>query len=179
MKLQLSAVALVLCAALLGCSGGNSSAPSSSSASSSAGGGTVQAASGFSKASVVGGYGFVASGQEVVGSADETIVANGVFTSDGNGNLTAGNMTETLIGVGSGGPLICSWTLSGTYTINADGTGTAVITTTPTPGSCNGGTLNFSVALANAGHQLFLVQTGVVGTGTGQSQIFDITAVQQ
>jgi hypothetical protein len=58
--------------------------------------------------------------------APNAITGNGVLTADGNGNVTSGTSFETV----SDGTNICQGTLTGTYAINADGTGAMCLTFT-------------------------------------------------
>jgi hypothetical protein len=171
---------LVVFSVLYGCSKyGN--------ASNSGSGGTTHAAPLFSNANVMGGYGFVGTGAQSEGGAlpNLDIFANGVFTADGNGKVTSGSLVEVSDTLTN--PTVCTFNLSGTYSINADGTGGATITLSPTTGqppggagtACGGGTADFSVALSNAGHNLFLVETSTPGVVNQNSPILEVTATQQ
>ena len=68
----------------------------------------------------------------------------GVLTADGNGNIVSGSETV------SDGTNVCNGSLSGTYSVNLDGTGslTLIFTTTETvAGSCPAAAVDHSLAL--------------------------------
>lgn len=71
----------------------------------------VHASGGFTNANLSGGYAYGVSGV----SGNLATGGSGVITADGNGNLTAGEETDNIGGTS------CHETLSGTYTVNADG----------------------------------------------------------
>jgi hypothetical protein len=83
---------------------------------------TVNAA-GFSNASLSGGFGFADSGETVVPAGIKFTEA-GVLTFDGDGSFRG---TATM----NNGGMICAAIVTGTYTINPDGSGSATITHTP------------------------------------------------
>ncbi len=82
----------------------------------------VKAQSGDSNSSLQGAYAFRFQGFE---SGDQHIVANGLLTFDGNGNITGGSEQRTEDGIEF------QFSLSGTYAVNSDGTGTLSITFAP------------------------------------------------
>jgi len=143
-----------LCLCLTAC--GGTAARSSSSA-----GGTVLAA-GFTAKNVSGGYGLSIL---TFGAA-----ASGVITADGNGNKTAGQET-----VNAGG-LSCHGTVSGSYTINADGSGDANLFLTEDAASsakgCQALAAHYSLALVNGGQEILIAEQDatVVATGVAVKQ---------
>jgi hypothetical protein len=153
MKLQSLGLTL-LCLCLAACSG--TAGRGSSSA-----GGTVLAA-GFTAKNVSGGYGL---SMLTFGAA-----ASGVITADGNGKITAGE--ETL----NAGGLSCHGTLSGSYTINADGSGDATVFLTEDAASsargCQALAAHYSLALINGGQQILIAEqdAAVVATGVAAKQ---------
>ena len=117
-----------------------------------AGSGNAAAHGGFSLASLRGGYAGIFSGTANTGSGLLPISGTGVFVADGHGNLT-GHETYTVV------TTPCAATISGTYTINPDGSGTASIAfTTSTPG-CTSGRYTQSMAIAQRGELVLLSNT--------------------
>lgn len=143
-----------LCLCLTACSGTEGRSPSSA-------GGTVLAA-GFTAKNVSGGYGL---SMLTFGAA-----ASGVFTADGNGKITAGQ--ETL----NAGGLSCHGELSGSYTINADGSGDATVFLAEDAASsakgCQALAAHYSLALANGGQEILIAEqdAAVVATGIAVKQ---------
>jgi len=90
----------------------------------------------FSKASLQGNYVYQISGTDL--STGAPYREAGVFTADGNGNLTNGvdDFEEGTSGVSPS-------SINGTYSVNTDGTGGLIF-------NIAGGSLNFSITLANA-----------------------------
>ncbi len=139
-----------------GC-GGNSPGPSLGPSS----GGTVHAA-GFTNANFIGGYGFVSNGSSFLLSS----ASSGVLTADGNGNLISGEETV------NNGLMSCHGTFSGTYSINANGTGTAIthgVLDAPSiaAGCRNGGTSHYSLALSNGGSQVAFAEQDLTLVSSG------------
>jgi len=148
MKLQpLSLIFLCLC--LTACS--QTAGPNSSSA-----GGTVLAA-GFTAKSVSGGYGFSIL---TLGA-----VASGVITAVGNGNIAASEETANV------GGLSCHGSLTGSYTINADGSGAATMFLTEdaisSAKNCQPLATHFSLALTNGGQQILMAEQDATIVATG------------
>ena len=143
-----------LCLCLTACSG--TVGRSSTSA-----GGTVLAA-GFTAKNVSGGYGLSIL---TFGAA-----ASGVITADGDGKITAGQET-----VNAGG-LSCHGTLSGSYNIDADGSGDATLFLTEDAASsakgCQALAAHYSLALTNGGQQILMAEQDatVVATGVAAKQ---------
>jgi hypothetical protein len=102
-------------------------------------------AAGFTEASLIGGYSFADSG-ETLGSPAIKFNEAGVLTFDGRGRLSGNSMMND-------GGRICAATVTGTYRINPDGTGSAMVTQTPDAASATGGctTISFPAALGLAG----------------------------
>ncbi len=102
-------------------------------------------AAGFSDASLSGGYSFADSG-ETLGSPSTKFNEAGVLTFDGGGRFS-GNSTM------NNGGRICAATVTGTYRINSDGSGSAMVTQTPDAASAAGGctTIFFPAALGLSG----------------------------
>jgi hypothetical protein len=153
MKLQPLGL-IFLCLCLTACSG--TGGRSSSSA-----GGTALAA-GFTVRNVSGGYGF--------SILTFGAVASGVITADGNGNIIVGRETVNV------GGLSCHGTLSGSYTINADGSGGATLFLTEDAISsakgCQPLAAHYSLALTNGGQQILIAEQDatVVATGVAVKQ---------
>ncbi len=114
---------------------------------------TVKAAA-FSNASLSGGYSFANSG-ETLGPGSIKFAEVGVLTFDGAGGIK-GNATM------NDGGTICTAIVTGTYSINPDGSGSATITQTSAARGCT--TIIFPVALAlsGGGAQVQFVETSVV-----------------
>ena len=102
-------------------------------------------ASGFSDGNLSGGYSFTDSG-ETLGSQSIKFNEVGVLTFDGTGHFS-GNSTM------NNGGRICTATVTGTYRINPDGSGSAMVTQTPDAASATGGctTVFFPAALGLSG----------------------------
>jgi hypothetical protein len=148
MKLQ-SLGLIVLCLCLTACNG--TAGRSSSSA-----GGAVHAA-GFSVRNVSGGYGF--------SILTFGAVASGVITADGNGKIIAGQETVNV------GGLSCHGTLMGSYTIEADGSGSATLFLTEDAISsargCQALAPHYSLALTNGGQQIYMAEQDATAVATG------------
>jgi hypothetical protein len=89
----------------------------------------------------------------------------GFLTLDGKGNIASGSKTEASEQAAS----VCDFSLSGTYSVSANGTGTATIMARNTAGSCVDETNTFALALSSGGSQVNLVDTttgnGAIGSG--------------
>jgi len=127
------------------------------------------AESGFSAKSLKGGYafGFIGTDQTI-----GPVAGTGVITSTGNGQLSGTIMIKD-------GPVPCTESTSGKYTINSDGTGTGSVNVTNAAGGTDcTATVGrmFAVSLALAGGQparqikisLTDPQFAVLGTGDRQ-----------
>lgn len=87
------------------------------------------------------------------------------MTSNGISAITGGVMTENQ------NSLICTFALSGSYTVNPDGTGTIHVNESLVSGDCSAGSIDHSSVLFKTGDRAFVVQTssGVLfGTLTKQ-----------
>ncbi|MGH7814628.1 MAG: hypothetical protein ACREQI_11590 [Candidatus Binataceae bacterium] len=116
------------------------------------GDGAAAAGRGFSLASVKGAYAGIFSGQANTGESLIPLLGTGVFISNGKGNLS-GHETYTI------GTMVCDAQISGTYTVDPDGTGAASIAfSTLTPG-CTGGSYTQSLAIADGGKTILLSNT--------------------
>lgn len=159
MRTSLAFVALLLFSA--GCGGGPSSGTDSI-----INPPPVQAASGFTNASLNGSYAFGSSGV----CNNSPCAGTGVVTADGNGNLIAGEETANI------GGILCHGTFTGTYSVNSNGTGTATTALTvdsPSAGrGCVGSTSQLSLAIASGGNNLVL-------SGQNASSVVVYTAVKQ
>lgn len=102
-------------------------------------------AAGFSDANLSGGYAFTDSG-ETLGSPSTKFNEAGVLTFDGAGRFS-GNSTM------NNGGRICAAIVTGTYRVNPDGSGSAMVIQTPDAASAAGGctTVFFPAALGLSG----------------------------
>lgn len=143
--------------AVAGCSSG-SSAPT-----------TVHAQSGYSAASLSGTYAF-----ELVQPFDK---GGGPFSAeigtigfDGSGNVNGGSLTIYF----ANSTQTCSYTLSGTYTVQTSGAGTAALTLTPAasqPSGCTVGTGQIALEVAASGDTVqFVGSDGNISGGTATKQ---------
>jgi hypothetical protein len=101
---------------------------------------TANAAERCTTASLKGNYGFTASGYFPNGAGNAPIVATGVTTLDGEGNVTA-TVTASFNGD------VQTFPYTGTYSVNPDCTGSV----TATPGS---GLANFSIVVVRGGAEI-------------------------
>jgi hypothetical protein len=127
---------------LAACGGGSSSPPVN-----------PPPSGGFANGNLNGTYVFSVTGS-VADSASDFVTIMGVFTADGNGNITGGYLDQN--STASGG-LILETITSGTYNIGADGrpTGTSAIPTgLLTLQTQNSGTFTFDYVLTSSQHGL-------------------------
>lgn len=148
---------------LVGCGGNSSSSSGNSSNNNGSGtggsnGGTVHASS-FTNANLIGSFAFGIAGTS---GATTPVGGSGVATADGNGNIASGEETVNIGGIS------CHSTFTGTYSVNANGTGSATVNVTEDGASqakgCLGGTTNLSFAIGNAGSTLILADQDSGGT---------------
>lgn len=115
----------------------------------------------FSVMSLRGGYGFSISGI----AASAAAAGAGVFTADGNGNITAGQLTIDVNGVS------CHSTLTGTFSINADGSGTLTLVVNQDRASlsknCQSQVAHFSLALTDGGRRILMAQQDQIDIAQG------------
>jgi hypothetical protein len=131
------------------------------------GGGGGGGNGGFSKASLNGHYAFTIRGFGLLPNLtqEDYFVEGGVFTADGNGNITAG--TDDY--VQSGVPF--SDALTGTYTINQDGTGDLRLNFGGGPGGRGSFTV-YRIALSDTGH-FYIVEDDGGATSAGSGEMED------
>jgi len=152
---------VVLLCALTACSSSSSSSGGNN------GGGIVQASSGFTNANLSGGYAFAGNG--ISGNSAEASL--GVITADGNGNITAGEFTADI------GGTVCHLTsLTGTYSINTNGTGTVTVNGTLDQQSINNGCTQtqstLALAIANGGNSIVVI-------GQGSQSVISYVGIKQ
>ena len=154
--------ACLIAIAVSGCSSGGLNAPT-----------TVLAQSAYSAASLSGTYAFqtvTASDKNTPGLTYEQI---GTLTFDGSGNVTGGTSTAYF----SGTAVTCTFTFSGTYTVQSSGAGTVAVTLTPTSASVSGGctagssTSHLAVEVAGGGSTFEFADTdGNIFAGNAAKQ---------
>jgi len=106
------------------------------------------------------------------------IVGVGIFAFDGQGGLT-GNQTSTITQIGGTGAsqTVSVYSLSGTYTLSADGTGTAEVTF---KGDMRGEKGSFAVVVVSP-DRLLMISTGGTDevTGLAVDEVVSIEAIRQ
>jgi hypothetical protein len=122
-------------------------------------GSSGSAATTFSKSSIKGSYALSFSVAVGGGDAIDFTGGSGVIVADGNGNLSG---TESFSD--TNGKVCSGLTLSGTYTVNSDGTGVAQITYSSSDPECSG-SFTQTLAIAKGGA---LVKTTNVSTNVAQ-----------
>lgn len=115
-------------------------------------GGTARAHRGFSLVSLKGSYAIIFSGKINTGTELLPILGTGVIVADGRGHLS-GHEAYTVE------TTPCEATLSGTYTINPDGSGTVSATFTTSSTGCTSGAYTQSLAIAQRGELVLLSNT--------------------
>jgi hypothetical protein len=125
-------------------------------------------AAGFSDASLGGGYSVALTG-ETLGTGSIKFAEVDAITFDGVGRLSGhGTMND--------GGSICASTVTGTYNVNADGSGSAMFLQTPDAASAAAGciTINFQLALAisDAGAEVHFIEvsSSEVASGVARRQ---------
>ncbi len=130
--------------------------------------GCAAKAAGFSNASLSGGYSLALTG-ETLGTGSFKFAEVDAIIFDGVGNLRG----QGTMNAGGG---ICASTVTGTYNVNADGSGSATVRQIPDAASAAGGctTFNFQLALAisDAGAEIQFIEvaTSEVAAGIGRRQ---------
>ncbi|HVN63326.1 MAG TPA: hypothetical protein VMT58_01720 [Candidatus Binataceae bacterium] len=109
----------------------------------------ASARGGYSLASLKGSYAGIFSGQVNTDSGLVPILGTGIFISDGKGGLT-GHESYTF------GTTTCDSTISGSYTMSPDGTGTDSITDSSASPGCSGGSYTQSLAIGDKGKLVLL-----------------------
>jgi len=127
-----------------------------------AGAALAQGSGPFSNTSLSGNFAFTVAGKSATGS----LVGGGLFTSDGNGNITSSVVDVNDVGaVTNGTPL-------GTYTVASNGRGTLTLATGGV-----GGLSQFAVYLTqNQGVLIFELDSGLTSSGTAWAQTGAISA---
>jgi hypothetical protein len=105
----------------------------------------------FSAASLQGAYASRFSGEVNTGKEWVPFLGTGVFIADGSGHVS-GHETYMV------GTQVCTATITGTYTVESDGTGSDAIAYKAEPG-CEGGSYTQSLAIARRGELVLLVNT--------------------
>ena len=135
------------------------------SASCGGGGGPTVKAAAFSNASLSGGYSFADSG-ETLGPGSIKFAEAGVITFDGAGGLKGSAAMND-------GGTICTATVTGSYSINPDGSGSATVIQTPDAVSrargCTTITLQIALALSDGGAQVQFVETSSSEIASGSA----------
>ncbi|MGB9205439.1 MAG: hypothetical protein WCB94_15885 [Terriglobales bacterium] len=134
------------------------------------GGGPVIVKGGFSNASLKGSYAFTVKGYGLnsgTNAAANFFVEGGVFTSDGNGTITAGT-DDFVEAVGSTTQAFPGNAVTGVYSINKDGTGDLQFNFTA------GGSEVFRITLSDTGH-LYMEEEDGFGTTAGSAELQDST----
>jgi hypothetical protein len=103
----------------------------------------------FSNATVSGAYAFT-----VGGSSSGPFAAGGIFTADGNGNITTG-----VEDINNAGSISQSLALSGVYTMAANGRGTLALTSSSR-------SANFVIYPSSGGLQMLQTDSSTVSSGT-------------
>ncbi len=123
----------------------------------------VKAQGSFTNASLSGTYAFQATEDQ----NGLPLFLAGVLTTDGNGRIVSGREEVAVQGV------LCEGTLTGTYSVAADGTGTVTLNQTfPLSSACVGTTTVLKIAIAAGGEKFEFVGStlnfALVGTATKQ-----------
>jgi hypothetical protein len=113
----------------------------------------------FSDASLKGQYAFSMSGVE--GGTGAYIARIGSFTADGAGNITAG--VEDVLNLSSGQPASVVPFTGGSYTIESNGRGTAMLNIT-------GGVLQISIAMQSP-TQAYVIETDLTAATSGSAHL--------
>jgi hypothetical protein len=135
-------------------------------------GSPVPVKGGFSNASLKGSYAFTVKGYGLnngTNAAANFFVEGGVFTADGNGNITAGT-DDFVEAVGSTTQAFTGNAVTGIYKINSDGTGDLQFNFTA------GGFEVFRITLSDTGH-LYMEEEDGNGTSAGTAELQSSTAI--
>jgi hypothetical protein len=98
----------------------------------------------------------------------------GVITADGNGNITAG--ADELVSSGTGGVISNSSSITGTYNIASDGTGSASLNSTALGAVLSQSQITFAVTLASSS-EAELEEADFAADGAGNAELQDSTAI--
>ena len=126
----------------------------------------------FSNASFKGSYVFQIHG--FISSSGAPYREVGVITADGNGNITGG--TDGANTVGTAGAIQSSASLTGTYSIANDGTGSITLNSTALGSLFGISQITFAVTLASTS-QAQLIEADTFADGAGAAELQDPTAV--
>ena len=155
-RATLVSAAIVTLLFATGCGSGNSN-----------GGGGGGGDTGFSRASLNGSYAFTLRGFGLLPNStvqESYFVEGGVFTADGNGNITSGtdDYLQNFV------PFTDS--VTGTYTVNKDGTGDLRLNFSGGPGGRGTFTI-YRITLSDSGH-FYIVEDdgGATSAGSGEKQ---------
>jgi hypothetical protein len=132
-------------------------------------GGPVIVHGGFTKASLKGSYAFTVKGYGLnvgTSSAANFFVEGGVFTSDGNGNISAG--TDDFVEAAGSTTQAFTDNVTGTYSISADGSGDLQFN------FAAGGSEVFRITLSDINH-LYMEEEDGFGTSAGSAELQDPT----
>ena len=116
------------------------------------GNGTASAQGGFSLASIRGSYAGIFEGKINTSGGLLEFLGAGIFVADGKGNFR-GTETYTVV------TTPCQATVSGTYTVNPDGSGANSATFTTTSPGCSSGTYTQALAIGQSGRLVLLSNT--------------------
>jgi hypothetical protein len=133
-------------------------------------GGPVIVHGGFSKTSLKGSYAFTVKGFGLntgTSAAANFFVEGGVFTADGNGNITLG-MDDFVEAVGATTQVFPNTAITGVYSINRDGTGDLQFNVPA------GVLVTFRITLSDANH-LYMEEDDGLGTSAGSAELQDST----
>ena len=119
----------------------------------------VKAQTVYTNASIIGTYAVTASGTVVIGT----------IKADGNGNITSGTITDVYGTTSSGDTPNCSLSVTGTYSVQSDGSGTATLQISPgQTNPCTGSTFpgavmnsQFLIEVSQEGASLYLVNNSI------------------
>lgn len=126
---------------------------------------------GFSKSSLSGSYAFTVKGygfNSGTSAAANFFIEGGVFTSDGNGTITAGT-DDFVEAVGNTTQAFQPAPIAGSYSIKSDGTGELQF-------NIAGGTETFFITLSGTGH-LYMEEDDGFGTSAGSAYLQTSTAI--
>lgn len=129
----------------------------------------VSAQTNYSTASLIGTYSV-----NLVAAVNGYLFTDiGTMTLDGNGKITGGSLTVW------GGSIPCTASLSGTYSVNSDASGVAMLNITGNPSGCAGASpLQFSLQASQQGETVMFAEQTTYGYSNAQQAISG-TAVKQ
>ena len=125
----------------------------------------------FSNASLNGSYTYILEGIDTINGTGVPFTEAGVFTADGNGNITSG--TDDFNQTNSQGAPLASHPTKGTYQIIPDGSGTISFTLTDISSS---NTFQFAINMVNSS-QFYLAENDAFANGAGIGDKQDAAAI--